>query len=99
MTGKGPSHRLVLASEKDANGKRTYIDVAALWLHGDKASAKLAAPYNDRPGIAAIKLTDGRVIDVSKYALFLNRVELKGTVTRAEPAAESWGDDDGEIPF
>lgn len=98
MSGKGPSHRLVLASEKGANGKREYVDVAALWLHGDKPSAKLAAPYKDRPGIAAIKLTDGRVIDATKYALYLNRVELKGTVTRAEPVAESWGDD-SDVPF
>lgn len=98
MSGKGPTHRLVLASDKDAHGKREYIDLAALWMGGERDSGKLADAYKDRAGIAAIKLTDGRVIDPSKYKLFVNRPS--GAVTKTAPAHESWSNDDGtDLPF
>lgn len=96
MSGRAPTHRLVLASEKDENGKRAYIDLAALWMGGERDSGKLADAYKDRPGIAAVKLTDGRVIDPSRYKLFINRASGPATQHRA-PEPETFGDD--EIPF
>ena len=92
-----PTHRLVFASEKGPNGKREYIDLASLWIGGEYDSGKLAAPYKERAGIAAIKLTDGRVIDPSKFKLYVNRNESRSTVQRNEPDFGSA--DDTDLPF
>lgn len=92
-----PTHRLVLASEKGPNGKREYIDLASLWIGGEYDSGKLAAPYKERAGIEAIKLTNGRVIDPSKFKLYVNRNESRSTAIR--PADDFGPADDGDIPF
>lgn len=94
-----PTHRLVFASEKGPNGKREYIDLASLWINASKDydSAKLADAYKQRAGIAAIKLTDGRVIDPSKFKLYVNRNESRSTAIR--PADDFGPADNTDIPF
>jgi len=101
MSSRKPTHRLVLASEKGANGKREYVELASLWMGGEYDSAKLSAEYNDRPGIEKIRLTNGRVLDVSQWKVYCNRTEDRAE--RKPQSAQSAGDFDAsrddDVPF
>lgn len=91
---KAPDFRLVF-KHKD-NGE--YVDLAAIWLGGERDSAKIAAAYGERPGIAAIKLTDGRIVKPVDYWLNVQRPGGAVTKSSAEPPRHHAHDDD-DIPF
>jgi hypothetical protein len=97
---QSPTHRLTLVTKDEDKSRRKFYDFGVMWIGSQRVSAQLGRAFKDKPGIAAIKLTDGTVIKAED--VYLNVYESRPREDAPRNDAPSHGGsygDDSDLPF
>lgn len=93
MSGGPPKYKITAKRKDDKNAKP--IALFALFDAKYGMNALPERPYNDRPGVASITMTDGRVLTLSEYWLNVEAPRKR----EDDGGGKKREEDDSDIPF